>query len=110
MAVYAQIYKLFHLKGSVSLNENNNINYPEKQNDSVSGTIIVGFALGLTSCFLDFFGIVGIIAIVFSAIGLSQLSRTDQKGKVLAIIGLVLGIINVIYAVLGLLYLVYIIM
>ena len=88
------------------MNENNNINYPEKQNDSVSGTIIVGFALGLTSCFLDFFGIVGIIAIVFSAIGLSQLSRTDQKGKVLAIIGLVLGIINVIYAVLGLLYLV----
>ena len=98
--VCAQIYKLFHLKGSVSLNENNNINYPEKQNDSVSGTIIVGFALGLTSCFLDFFGIVGIIAIVFSAIGLSQLSRTDQKGKVLAIIGLVSGIVSsVIYSI-----------
>ena len=88
------------------MNENNNINYPEKQNDSVSETIIVGFVLGLISCFLDFFGIVGIIAIVFSAIGLSQLSRTNQKGKVLAIIGLVLGIINVIYAVLDLLYLV----
>ena len=80
------------------MNENNNINYPEKQNDSVSGTIIAGFVLGLISWFLNFFGIVGIIAIVFSAIGLSQLSRTNQKGKVLAIIGLVLGIINVIYA------------
>ena len=80
------------------MNENNNINYPEKQNDSVSGTIIVGFVLGLISWFLNFFGIIGIIAIVFSAIGLSQLSRTNQKGKVLAIIGLVLGIINVIYA------------
>ena len=88
------------------MNENNNINYPEKQNDSVSGTIIAGFVLGLISWFLNFFGIIGIIAIVFSAIGLSQLSRTNQKGKVLAIIGLVLGIINVIYAVLGLLYLV----
>ena len=88
------------------MNENNNINYPEKQNDSVSGTIIAGFVLGLISWFLDFFGIVGIMAIVFSAIGLSQLSRTNQKGKVLAIIGLVLGITNVIYAVLGLLYLV----
>ena len=88
------------------MNENNNINYPEKQNDSVSGTIIAGFVLGLISWFLNFFGIIGIIAIVFSAIGLSQLSRTNQKGKVLAIIGLVLGIINVIYAVLDLLYLV----
>ena len=81
-----------------SLNENNNINYPEKQNDSVSGTIIAGFVLGLISWFLNFFGIIGIIAIVFSAIGLSQLSRTNQKGKVLAIIGLVSGIVNVIYA------------
>ena len=80
------------------MNENNNINYPEKQNDSVSGTIIVGFVLGLISWFLNFWGIVGIIAIVFSAIGLSQLSRTNQKGKVLAIIGLVSGIVNVIYA------------
>ena len=80
------------------MNENNNINYPEKQNDSVSGTIIAGFVLGLISWFLNFWGIVGIIAIVFSAIGLSQLSRTNQKGKVLAIIGLVSGIVNVIYA------------
>lgn len=80
-----------------SLNENNNINYPEKQNDSVSGTIIAGFVLGLISLFLNFFGIVGIIAIVFSAIGLSQLSGTNQKGKVLAIIGLVSGIVSVIY-------------
>lgn len=77
------------------MNENNNINYPEKQNNSVSGTIIVGFVLGLISWFLNFFGIVGIIAIVFSAIGLSQLSRTHQKGKALAIIGLVSGIANV---------------
>lgn len=79
------------------MNENNNINYPEKQNDSVSGTIIAGFVLGLISWFLNFFGIVGIMAIVFSAIGLSQLSRTNQKGKVLAIIGLVSGIVSVIY-------------
>ena len=82
------------------MNENNNINYPEKQNNSVSGTIIVGFVLGLISWFLNFFGIIGIIAIVFSAIGLSQLSRTNQKGKVLAIIGLVSGIVSsVIYSI-----------
>lgn len=88
------------------MNENNNINYPEKQNNSVSETIIVGFVLGLISWFLDFFGIVGIMAIVFSAIGLSQLSRTNQKGKVLAIIGLVSGIINVIctFAIISILF------
>ena len=42
---------------------------------------IVGFVLGIISFFLNFFGIVGILAVVFSAIGLSQISKNQQKGK-----------------------------
>ena len=45
-----------------------------------------------------FIGIVGILATIFSAIGLSKVLKTGQKGKVFAIIGLISGIINVIYA------------
>ena len=39
---------------------------------------IVGFVLGIISFFLNFFGIVGILAVVFSAIGLSQISNNQQ--------------------------------
>ena len=60
---------------------------------------IVGFVLGIISFFLNFFGIVGILAVVFSAIGLSQISKNQQKGKVLAILGIIFGAINIIYAI-----------
>ncbi|MDV4149901.1 DUF4190 domain-containing protein [Clostridium sp. AL.422] len=68
------------------------------RNDSTNAMTIVGFVLGLVSWFLNFWGIVGVLAIVFSAIGLSQISKTKQKGKVFAIVGLISGIINVLYA------------
>ena len=55
--------------------------------------------VGFISFFLNFFGIVGILAVVFSAIGLSQISKNQQKGKVLAILGIIFGAINIIYAI-----------
>jgi len=67
-------------------------------NNSTNAMTIVGFVLGLVSFFLNFWGIVGVLAIVFSAIGLAQITKTKQKGKVFAIIGLISGIINVLYA------------
>lgn len=60
---------------------------------------IVGFVLGIISFFLNFFGIVGILAVVFSAIGLSQIPKNQQKGKVLSILGIIFGAINIIYAI-----------
>ena len=68
------------------------------RNNSTNVMTIVGFVLGLVSFFLNFWGIVGVLAIVFSAIGLSKISKTGEKGKVFAIIGLISGIINVLYA------------
>lgn len=60
---------------------------------------IVGFVLGIISFFLNFFGIVGILAVVFAAVGLSQISKKQQQGKVLAILGIIFGAINIIYAI-----------
>ena len=85
------------IKGGSNLNQQNN-NDLINQNNSTNGMAIAGFVLGLVSWFLNFFGIVGILATIFSAIGLSKVLKTGQKGKVFAIIGLISGIINVIYA------------
>ena len=80
------------------MSENNKNNQLENSNNSYNGLSIAGFVLGIISCFLNFFGIIGIVAVVLSSIGLSQISRDYQKGKALAIIGLVLGTINIIFA------------
>ncbi|MBX9136266.1 MULTISPECIES: DUF4190 domain-containing protein [unclassified Clostridium] len=80
------------------MSENNKNNQLENSNNSYNGLSIAGFVLGIISCFLNFFGIIGIVAVVLSSIGLSQISRDYQKGKALAIIGIVLGTINIIFA------------
>ena len=80
------------------MSENNKNNQLENSNNSYNGLSIAGFVLSIISCFLNFFGIIGIVAVVLSSIGLSQISRDYQKGKALAIIGIVLGTINIIFA------------
>jgi len=66
----------------------------QHRNVSTSGTAVAGFVLGLVSCFLNFFGIVAILAITFSSIAIGQ--RHTKKG--LAITGLILGMLNLLYA------------
>ena len=78
--------------------ENNNNNQIEKVDNSYNVLTIAGFVLGIISFFLNFFGIVGILAVVISAIGIAQISKKFQKGKVLGILGIVFGAINIIYA------------
>lgn len=77
-----------------------NTNVPPMQTNTFA---ITGFVLGLISWFLNLFGIIGTLAIVFSAIGLSKLKIYNNKGKAFAIIGLISGICNVIYVVIVLL-------
>ena len=54
---------------------------------------LVGFGLGLASIFLSWIGIIPILGIIFSSIGISQTRKRNEEGKVLAIIGLILSII-----------------
>ena len=57
---------------------------------------LVGFVLGLLSVLLYWvIGIIPILAIVFSIIGLVSVKNSGQKGKGFAITGLVLGIVYV---------------
>lgn len=57
---------------------------------------LVGFILGLVSWLLNFWGIVAITAIVFSALALSNPHLNSQR-KAFSIVGLVSGIINLLY-------------
>jgi hypothetical protein len=52
-----------------------------------------GFVLGLVSVVFYNVGIIPVLAIVFSGIGLNAASKLSGKGKVLSWIGLVLGIV-----------------
>lgn len=59
---------------------------------------IVGFIVACISIFLNFWGVVGIAAIILSSLGLIQINKTGEKGKKLAVAGISIGIFSVIYA------------
>lgn len=68
-------------------------------NQGTNGMSIAGFVLGIVSLIYNIFWIPSILAIVFSAIGLAQVSKSRQKGKVFAIIGLVAGIATILLSI-----------
>ena len=55
---------------------------------------ILGFILGLISCVLNFWGLVGIAAVICCGIALSK----PTANKTFAWIGMILGICNILYA------------
>ena len=57
---------------------------------------IAGLALSIVSCFITFWGVVAILGIVFSCIGLSKPLPNGKKNR-LAIAGLIIGIISICY-------------
>lgn len=71
-------------------------------NNSTNGMAIAGFVLGLISLIINLFWIPSILGIVFSAVGLAQISKSNQKGKVFAIVGLITSAISIIFALLAL--------
>ena len=60
---------------------------------------IVGFVIGLVSWFLNFWGLMGIAALVISILGLLSCRQKNEKGQVFAIVGICSGVVNIIYAV-----------
>ncbi|MBQ3419728.1 MAG: zinc ribbon domain-containing protein [Erysipelotrichaceae bacterium] len=58
---------------------------------------IVGFVLSILAGFLNLFGIISILSVVFSSIGLSNANRHNVGGKGLSIAGLIIGAICFFY-------------
>ncbi|MEE6146355.1 hypothetical protein V2151_26565 [Bacillus cereus] len=54
---------------------------------------LTGFILGFASIFLAFIGMIPILALVFSIIGLSKFNPEVNKGRWQGIVGLLLGIL-----------------
>lgn len=53
----------------------------------------------MISLFINFFGLVGLAGAITSLVGLLKVNKTKEKGKGLAIVGLIIGIISVIYGI-----------
>ena len=68
---------------------------------SIMGLIVAGISL-----LLNFWGIVGIAAVVLSSMGLLQINKTGEKGKGIAIAGISIGSFSIIYGLLMILLLI----
>ncbi len=65
----------------------------------MNGLCVAGFVVGLVSIFFYIMGIMGVVALVLSGLGLSSSARNNQRGRGLAIAGLVLGIVSTVLGV-----------
>lgn len=77
------------------MEENNEQNNQQGQSNPLA---LSGFIVALCSLLINFGGIVGLVATVLSAIGLSKVKSTG-KGKGFAIAGLVIGILSIVYGI-----------
>lgn len=89
--------------GNESELNSNNIN-PVEQKRKYNVMCIVGFVIALVSLLLNFWGIVGIAALIISLLGFMQTKPRNEKGKGLAIAGMAIGGYSIIYAVIMILY------
>ncbi len=65
-----------------------------------NSTVITGFVISIISIFIISI-ILGPVGAVLSAIGLKQVSETNEKGKGLAIAGIIIGIAVIVIMVIG---------
>lgn len=59
---------------------------------------VIGFVTSIISLFLNFWGIIGIIATILSVVGLVNYSEKENRGKGLAIAGIIIGISSILFA------------
>ena len=76
---------------------------PVVQKQLYNTACIVGFTISIISLFLNFLGIVGIAGTIVSVFGLSSCGHKNEKGRALAIIGIVIGAYSILYGVIALL-------
>lgn len=79
-------------------NYTNPVNRSAVQEKSYNKMCIIGLVISGISLFLNFWGIVGIAGTIVSVLGLINCKQTNEKGKVLAIVGIVIGAFSICYA------------
>lgn len=67
-------------------------------NNKINSFALAGFITSIISLFLNFWGIVGIVGVVLSSVGLAQISSKHERGSGLAISGIIVGVFSIIYA------------
>jgi len=86
--------------------------YPNVQNNmyqqKTNGIALAGFITAMVSLILNFWGIVGIVATVLSGVGISKTGPGKEKGRGLAIAGLIVGIFSIVWGLFSIAYLSYI--
>lgn len=82
------------------MDENMENNVQNQGNQSNNGLAIAGFVVGLVSIFLNFYCITGIVGLILSIVGFKKLKETE-KGKGIAIAGIICSIIGIIVGIIG---------
>jgi len=93
---------------SSNTNTENKVEQPVQQteqpsaanNTKYNGVVISGFVIAIISIF-KFSIVLGPIAAILSAIGLKQVNEKNEKGKGLAIAGIIIGIAVIIIMIIG---------
>ena len=72
------------------LKENKRV--PKKKTNSLASA---GFIIGFIAMIIDFFAILGILAVVLSSIGSVQIKNNNESGMGYAVLGFILGFISI---------------
>ena len=59
---------------------------------------IVGLSVSGASLVINLYGLVGVLGIILSIIGLISCKKNNESGQILAIIGIVIGVLSVAFA------------
>ena len=75
-----------------------------KKHNKVNVLAFLGMVTSLISLFLNCFGVVGMIAVMLSTIGIFQITENGMRGKKFAIAGILIGAISITYSFLSRLF------
>ena len=67
-------------------------------NNKINSLALAGFITSIISLFLNFWGIVGIVGVVLSSVGLAQINSNKERGSGFAISGIMIGVFSILYA------------
>ena len=82
-----------------------NTPYQKTEEITTNTMAIIGFVVSLISLLINFWGIVGIAATVLSVLGYIGCKQKNQKGKGLALAGIIIGASSVIWGTISLIVL-----